>query len=129
MIIFFLLLCGCIEEEKNNTDDNNGNDEDTIPDYEKNILGNWTGYDIFENFTYITDYNFYSNNSYFSGFKEIREDSYNMTRWGTYNIDDENIEFIVSEENSSINYSITSEGNLLTLYYDDGTYLELLKMS
>jgi hypothetical protein len=114
------MTSGCVED---NNDDNN------IQDYENLILGSWTRNETFENFTYIIDYDFYSNNSFFSGIKDEGEDSYNITIWGSYSIDDNYIEFIVDGENpstSSNKYSISSDEDLLILYYDD-TNFDVLK--
>ena len=121
LILFSLVMTsGCIEE---NNEDNN------IQDYESLILGSWTRNETFENFTYIIDYDFYANHSFFSGIKDEGVDSYNITIWGNYSVDENYIEFIVYGENpstSSNKYSILSDEDLLLLYYDD-TNFDVLK--
>lgn len=115
------MISGCVED---NNDDNN------IQDYKNLILGNWTRNETFENFTYIIDYAFYSNQSFFSGIKDEGKESYNITIWGNYTIDKENIEFIVGGEYSSTSthkYSISSDEDLLLLYYENDTNFDVLK--
>lgn len=127
IMVFFILLCGCIEEEKNNTDDNNGNNEDTIPDYEKNILGTWSENETFENFTYIIEYKFFSNNSFFSGLMDEGVDFYNVTIWGSYNITSEVIQLTVDGETSDNKYLISEDGDFLLLYYEDGINYDVFR--
>ena len=115
----YLLLYGCIDEQ------NEDETEDEIIDenYLNLILGTWVGRETFENFTYIIEYKFFSNNSFFSGVKDEGNDNYNVSIWGTYNIDMEEIKLIVGGEiqsESTHKYIISPEKNRLLLYYEDG---------
>jgi hypothetical protein len=94
------------------------------------ILGSWTRNETFGNFSYIIDYTFYSNKSFFSGIKEVGEDTYNITIRGNYNIDNENIQFITdgkNPSNSTQKYSISNEEDLLLLYYEDEINYDVLR--
>jgi len=120
-----IIISGCIEDSNNNENKDNNNKY-----YENLILGTWTRNETFENFTYIIDYIFYSNQSFFSGLKQVDQDSYNITIWGTYIIDDENIQLIVNGDipsNSSHKYSINPEDDFFILYYEDGVNFDVLR--
>ncbi len=124
-----LLFSGCVEEkEEKNEDETN---EDIIDqDYENMILGNWVRNETFENFTYFIVYKFFSNQSFFSGLKDEGIESYNVSIWGNYIIDGEEIQFNVEGDTSSSStnkYLISPEGDLLLLYYEDGINYDVLK--
>jgi hypothetical protein len=123
MLFSMLLLSGCVEE--NNEDETTNNQ-----DYENMILGSWIKIETYENFTFIIVYEFFSNQSFFSGVKDEGVESYNVSVWGNYNIDSETIQFIAGGDASSSstrNYLISPEGDLLLLYYEDGINYDVLE--
>jgi len=103
------------------------------------ILGNWARNETFENFTYIIVYKFFSNQSFFSGLKDEGSESYNVSIWGNYSIDSEEIHYSIDSEEIQFNvggdtpsssthkYLISPEGDLLLLYYEDGINYDVLK--
>ncbi len=130
LILFSMLLfSGCVEEKEENNEDET-NEETIDQDYENMILGNWARNETFENFTYIIVYNFFSNQSFFSGLKDEGIESYNVSIWGNYSIDSEEIQFNVGGDapsSSTHKYLISPEGDLLLLYYEDGINYDVLR--
>ncbi len=129
IIICLIFLTGCFEEEneENKENDNELNGDNIEPYYENMIIGTWVGNQSFENFTYIIEYRFYSNNSFFSGIKEEGVESYNDTIMGNYTIDSEEIQFTVEGDNVTYKYLLSPEGDLLLLYYENGIDYDLLR--
>jgi len=126
MLFSILFLSGCVEEKI----DGDTNGENIDQDYENIILGTWAGNETFENFTYIIEYKFFSNQSFFSGLKDEGIESYNVSIWGNYSIDSEEIQFIVSGDTPSTSvhkYLISLEEDLLLLYYEDGINYDVLR--
>ena len=129
MLCSMLLLSGCVEEKEENNEDET-NEETIDQDYENMILGNWARNETFENFTYIIVYKFFSNQSFFSGLKDEGIESYNVSIWGNYSIDSEEIQFNVGGDtpsSSTHKYLISPEGDLLLLYYEDGIDYDVLR--
>jgi hypothetical protein len=129
MIFLSIVLSGCIEEKEENNEDET-NEETIDQDYENMILGIWVRNETYGNFTYIMAYNFFSNQSFFSGVKDESIESYNVSIWGNYSIDSEEIQFIVGGDipsSSTHKYLISSEGDLLLLYYEDGINYDVLR--
>jgi len=124
-----LLLSGCIEEKEENNEDET-NEENIDQDFENMILGTWVRNETFDNFTYIIEYKFFSNQSFFSGLKDEGIESYNVSIWGIYSIDSEEIQLIVGGDtpsSSTIKYLISPDGDLLLLYYEDGINYDVLR--
>lgn len=120
-----LIFGGCIEEKNENETDTKKIDDN----YVNLILGTWVRNETFENFTYIIEYKFFSNNSFFSGVKDEGNDNYNVSIWGTFNIDIEEIQLIVGGDTPSESvhkYFISPEGDSLLLYYEDGINYDIL---
>jgi len=129
MLFSMLLLSGCVEEKEENNEDET-NEETIDQDYENMILGIWVRNETYDNFTYIMVYKFFSNQSFFSGVKDEGIESYNVSIWGNYSIDSEEIQFIVggnTPSSSTHKYLISSEGDLLLLYYEDGINYDVLR--
>jgi hypothetical protein len=119
-----LLLSGCLEEKN----ENETNDKNIDENFNTLILGTWVGEEKFENFTYIIEYNFFSNNSFFSGLKDQGNDNFNVSIWGTYEINVEEIKLTVGGEESTHKYLIFPDKNKLLFYYEDGiNFYELFK--
>ena len=128
LVFSILFLSGCIEEKEENNNETNGENPDQ--DFKNIILGTWARNETFENFTYIIEYKFFSNQSFFSGLKDEGTESYNSTIWGNYSIDSEEITFNVSGDYPSISihkYLISPEEDLLLLYYEDGINYHVLR--
>ena len=129
MIFLSIVLSGCVEEKEENNEDET-NEETIDQDYENMILGNWVRNETFENFTYIIVYKFFSNQSFFSGLKDEGIGSYNVSIWGNYSINSEEIQFNVvgdTPSSSTHKYLIAPEGDLLLLYYEDGINYDVLR--
>ena len=129
MLFSMLLLSGCVEEKEENNEDET-NEENIDQDYENMILGIWIMNETYNNFTYITVYKFFSNQSFFSGVKDEGNESYTNSIWGNYSINSEEIQFIVGGDTPSSSpqkYLISSEEGLLLLYYEDGISYDLLR--
>lgn len=129
MLFSMLLLSGCVEEKEENNEDET-NEETIDQDYENMILGIWVRNETYNNFTYIIVYKFFSNQSFFSGVKDEGIEFYNVSIWGNYIIDGEEIQFIVGGDtppSSTHKYLISSEGDLLLLYYEDGINYDVLR--
>jgi hypothetical protein len=123
MLFSMFLLSGCVEE--NNKEETN-NDQD----YENKILGTWIRNETYENFTFIIVYKFFSNQSFFSGVRDEGVDFYNVSVWGDYIIDSEEVQFIVGGDTSSSSthkYFLSPEEDLLLLYYEDGINYDVLE--
>ena len=126
ILFSILFLSGCVEEKI----DGDTNGENIDQDYENIILGTWARNETFENFTYIIEYKFFSNQSFFSGLKDEGIESYNVSIWGIYSIDSEEIQLIVGGDtpsSSTIKYLISPDGDLLLLYYEDGINYDVLR--
>ena len=129
LVIFLsIVISGCLEEKKDNIEDTN-NDDNSNQNYQEMILGTWTKNETVENLTYKIVYKFFSNYSFFSGIIYENMESYNVSIWGTYNIDNESLYFSVNEDTSSEvanKYFIYEDGNIMLLYYEDEINFDVL---
>ena len=123
MIFLSLVLSGCLENS-------NSNDNETSNlKFEETILGTWTKIEIVGNYTYKIVYRFFSNSSFFSGLLDASSESYSMSLWGTYSINNERLYLNVSgvtPSNSVHKYSVTDDGKSLILYYEDEVNFDIL---
>ena len=107
-------LSGCLENPNKN-DDVNSNLK-----FEEIILGNWTKIEQVGNYTYKIVYKFFSNLSFFSGIWESNSETYDMSLWGIYSINDEKLYLNVEEmypSNSVHKYYFSDKGESLIFYY------------
>ena len=134
VIIIFLVIfqsiaiSGCLEEKKDNIEDIT-NEDNSNQNYQEMILGTWNKIETVENITYKTVYKFFSNYSFFSGIIYENMETYNVSIWGTYNIDNESLYFSVNEDTSSEvanKYFIYEDGNIMLLYYEDEINFDVL---
>jgi len=123
MVFLSIVLSGCLENLNNN------DDETSNLKFEETILGTWTKIEIVGNYTYTYVYRFFSNSSFFSGPWDMSSESYNVSLWGTYSIDNERLYLNVggvSPSNSVNKYSFTDDGKSLILYYEDEVKFDVL---
>ena len=112
LLFIFGCLCGCIETDTNDAKDN---------DIQYDIMGSWFRLDTFNNITYNISYQFFSNQTFFSGVKNVSEDSYEISIRGTYSISNDTITLTTSNPtaSSSLRFAISEDKQSLLLYYDD----------
>jgi hypothetical protein len=129
LVIFQLIaISGCLERENDNIEDINS-DDNSNQNYQEMILGTWNKIETVENITYKTVYKFFSNYSFFSGIIYENMETYNVSIWGTYNIDNESIYFTINEEPSSEvanKYFIYEDEHIMLLYYEDEINFDIL---
>jgi hypothetical protein len=116
VIILVVGLSGCNEQKEND------NNEQTNDSNLKNIIGNWYKEESYDDITYFVVYEFYSNLSFYSGIWDSSSHTVSSYVWGNFEIQDDRIYLNVTGENESsslLKFSISEDGNSLTLFYED----------
>ena len=129
ILVITLMLSGCTEEKEVINDDKT-NDDPVDFDYENIILGTWYKNQSLGNITFIIEYKFFSNQSFFSGIRKEESAIYNESVWGDYVINNETIKFIVGGEipsESTLKYLLSPEGEFLLLYFENEIDYDVLK--
>ena len=112
-------LCGCTGTKDDNSSEGSVNTE---------LLGTWSMIEEAENSSLKIIYTFYSNFSFFSGVQNMSSKLYDFSLWGSYSLSDSRINLIVSEQNltSNLKYTVSDDGNNLSLYYEDDINFDIL---
>ena len=79
---------------------------------------------------YVLFYQFFSNESYFTGIYDMNTSSYTYTHWGIYDLDNETISFYATsgtDVTSRLDYSFSTDFEKMVLYFDDEQYLIFTK--
>jgi hypothetical protein len=117
ILIISISLSGCL------------NDGEEQSSEDERLYGLWYNEETIEDVTYRVVYEFFTNSSFFSGVWDSSFGDYTNSIWGTFKIKNEKLYFNVKGQDPSESvhkYSISDNGNILNLYYEDGINFDIL---